>query len=105
MPDLLAAELASVVACHTAERTTWQLFPIKVLLLASATQFCGFRSDIWSMTDDRLAQVAGPLTRTLSIAPTFAAAGLERVARDPSASAFRDATTGPIMDTLRNTVQ
>ena len=59
------------------------------------------------MADDQLAQVAGPLIRNLSIAPTFAAAGLERVAHELSASAFRDAATGPIMDmdTLRNTVQ
>ena len=79
------------------------------------------RDDVWSMADDRLAQLAGPLTGTLSIAPMFATAGSERVDPERSASALRDArqkrrtshsdigsalsTTDPVVDTLRNTVQ
>ena len=43
------------------------------------------------MADDRLAQLAGPLTGTLSIAPMFAAADSERDDHEPSASALRDA--------------
>lgn len=82
------------------------------------------RDDVWSMADDRLAQLAGHLTGTLSIAPMFVAAGSELVDHEPLASALRDArqnsqktrashsyfgstlsTTGPIVDILRNTVQ
>ena len=43
------------------------------------------------MADDRLAQLADPLTGTLSIAPMIATADSERDDHKPSASALRDA--------------
>ena len=129
VPDLLMAELASLVACYTAERTgrtdDGSCAQSRCSTLPPPTE--GDRDDVWSMADDRLAQLARPLTGTggtLSIAPMFAAADLERVHHEPSASALRDArqnsqktrgvtldvestlsATGPIMNILGNTVR
>ena len=87
----------------------WQLRPVEVLLLAAMMQFCaseGDQDDVWSMADDRLTQLARHLTGTggtLSIAPMFAAADLERVHHEPSASALRDARPNSQKDEGRHT--
>ena len=95
MLDLRMAELASLLACHAAELTNGPdddsyasrgvpfLCRDAVLRLQRRS-----RDDAWPMADVRLAQLARPLTGTLSIAPIFPTAGSGCVDHEPSASAL-----------------